>query len=230
MRPIPLLIAFGLIGGICGCPGSDPTTSVPDEQQQPEEELTSVGTEPEATASEVTDNDGEVSDDMVPKQDENAAPQEPFVFVVGTNFDTTAAEWISGDVIGCMAPDGKVVRMKLYGVAAPRDGQPYFEKARARLRFYTQNKPVHIRVRKILADGRLAIDVKVPPNKTKEPVILPPVRINNQLVRWGYAWHEKTEAPDDMALEDHHATAKLKRRGLWGEDEPPVAPWAWQAK
>jgi endonuclease YncB( thermonuclease family) len=201
-----------------------------DEQQQPEE--TSAGTEPEGTTGEVgeTNTDGEPDADMALHQDENAASQEPFVFAVGTNFDTTAAEWIGGDVIGCRAPGGNVVRMKLYGVAAPRDGQPYFKKARARLVFLTQNKPLHIRVRKILADGRLAVDVKVPPDKTEQAVNLPPSRINNQLVRRGYAWHDKAEAPDDIALKDFHAAAERERYGLWGEDEPPVAPWAWQAK
>ncbi len=98
------------------------------------------------------------------------------------------------------------------------------------MKFLTQNKPLHIRVRKIRPDGRLAVDVKVPPNKSKHAVILSPIRINNKLVRGGYAWHDEREAPDDIALKDWHSAAKQERHGMWDENEPPVAPWAWQAK
>ncbi len=127
MRLIPITIALGIICGIGGCSGKGPIKPMSDEQQQPKEVLTSAGTEPEETTSEVGDTNSELCD-TVP-DNESAASQDPFVFVVGMNFDTTAAEWISGDVIECPAPNGKLVRMKLYGVAAPRPGQPYFDKA-----------------------------------------------------------------------------------------------------
>ena len=111
--------------------------------------------------------------------------------------------------------EGKVHTIRLYGVLAPENSQPYAGQATAFMAKLALGQTVHV----------------IPMGKSRQKqvsaeVLLDGKSLNDQLVREGFAWwnHKQTRGGRLQTLQ---AAARAERRGLW-EDPDPIPPWDWK--
>jgi micrococcal nuclease len=138
------------------------------------------------------------------------------------------AEQFSGKVVGMRAGDtlsvlrdGRVVQVRLYGVACPGRQQAFGPQARQFTRDLAFRQTVAVVVDTVVADaaerrGRLTAVVQLPDGRD----------LSQALVQAGYAWHDTRYAPHDKRLAQLQAEAQAAQRGLWA-DANPVPPWEW---
>jgi endonuclease YncB( thermonuclease family) len=131
-----------------------------------------------------------------------------------------AAAELVGEVVGVSDGDTIMVldagktqhRVRLLGIDAPEDGQPFSAKAKQALSDRVFRKEVRLklsgkdRYQRVLAD-----------------VYLGDAWINKELVSDGFAWHYK-QYDKRPELADAETAAHAAKRGLW-IDQKPVPPW-----
>ena len=113
-----------------------------------------------------------------------------------------------------MANRGVVVR--LAGIDAPEQGQPYGNRARKSLAMMTFGRRARVVATGDEHNGELVARLYVAD-----------VDVNAEMVRLGHAWAER-EATPDFELLRLEREAKGRRRGLWASDGH-IAPWQWRA-
>ena len=138
------------------------------------------------------------------------------------------AEQFTGKVVGIRTGDtlsvlrnGRVVQVRLYGVACPGRQQAFSTQARAVTRDVAFRQTVAVVVDAVAMNatdrrGRLIAAVQLPDGRDLSQV----------LVQAGYAWHDTRYAPHDKRLAQLQAEAQAAQRGLWAEANP-VPPWEW---
>ena len=139
------------------------------------------------------------------------------------------AEQFTGKVVYIRASDtlsvlrgGRVVRVRLYGVACPERGQAFGTQARQFIRDVAFGQTVTVVVDAVAAgatdrQGRLIAAVQLPDGRD----------LSQTLVQAGYAWHDTQYAPHDKRLAQLEAEARAAQRGLWAGANP-VPPWEWR--
>src|SRR5258708_32651061 len=126
-------------------------------------------------------------------------------------------EVLDGKSIVLLSLNGPL-KIKLVGVAAPANDQPYVDLAKPHLSSLVLGKYVMVRYTSLRADGSLV-----------GQVILNDMDIGEQMIRDGIAWYDKVEGTNlsEQSREEYlgceHA-ARSEVRGLW-QDPAPVAPW-----
>lgn len=128
-----------------------------------------------------------------------------------------------GDTVTLLVGGRIQQRIRLAGIDAPENAQPFGSRAKQRLSTLVIGKTVtvvgekqdryHRLIGKILVDGQDA---------------------NLEMVASGYAWHYKTyeaeQSPiDRVTYGRHEREARSGRRGLWA-DTSPVAPWDYRTR
>jgi len=136
------------------------------------------------------------------------------------------AEQFTGKVVGIRTGDtlsvlrnGRVVQVRLYGIACPERWQAFGTQARQFTRDVAFRKTVAVVVDAVAMDatnrrGRLSAAVQLPNG----------LDLSQVLVQAGYAWHDTRYAPHDKRLAQLQAEARAAQRGLWA-DANPVPPW-----
>ena len=139
------------------------------------------------------------------------------------------AEQFIGKVVGIRTGDtlsvlrnGRVVQVRLYGVACPERWQAFGTQARQFTREVAVRQTVAVVVDAVAMDatdhrGRLIAAVQLPNGWD----------LSQALVQAGYAWHDTRYAPHDKRLAQLQAEAQAAQRGLWA-DANPVSPWEWR--
>jgi len=138
------------------------------------------------------------------------------------------AEQFTGKVVGIRTGDtlsvlrnGRVVQVRLYGVACPGPRQAFGAQARQVTRDVAFRQTVAVVVDAVAMGatdrrGQLIAAVQLPDGRD----------LSQALVQAGYAWHDTRYAPYDKRLAQLQAEAKAAQRGLWAETTP-VPPWEW---
>jgi len=138
------------------------------------------------------------------------------------------AEQFTGKVVGIRTGDtlsvlrnGRVVQVRLYGVACPGRQQAFGTQARQVTRDVAFRQTVAVVVDAVAMDatdrrGQLIAAVQLPDGRD----------LSQALVQAGYAWHDTRYAPHDKRLAQLQAEAQAAQRGLWA-DATPVPPWEW---
>jgi len=128
----------------------------------------------------------------------------------------TVTRIIDGDTL-VVKTKGRSVRVRLYGVDSPENGQPYGEEATKCLsdivsagRVWVESEKVDRYKRQI---GNLSTDDGT--------------LVNQELVKRGCAWWYRRYATEDRILELAEKDARQARRGLWTKKKP-VPPWEWR--
>ena len=134
------------------------------------------------------------------------------------------AEQFTGKVVGIstgdtlrVLRDGRVVQVRLYGVACPERRQAFGTQARQFTREVAFRQTVPVVVDATDRDGRLIAVVQLPDGRD----------LSQALVQAGYAWHDPQYAPYDRKLAQLEAEARAAQRGLWA-DVTPIPPWEWR--
>jgi endonuclease YncB( thermonuclease family) len=131
------------------------------------------------------------------------------------------AETFTGRFVRALSGDSLVVRrgsadveVRLFGLAAPRPGQPFARQAQDRLETRLAGQTLAVHVRGQEPTGRLLA-----------VVWLGQSLLNREQVKAGLAWADRRASQDYAPDEERARAAKL---GVWSEANP-VPPWDWQA-
>ena len=150
------------------------------------------------------------------------------VTYVRADFTAKVQRVVDGDTIHVKDEAGKKFKVRLTGIDAPEQNQPYGLASKYHLSELLLNKFV-------LLESK--------PNKGKSysvdrykrvlaKIILDGRDINLSQILNGYAWHFKRyqnqQSPKDRELYSQaELFAKKSNLGLWGEKKP-IAPWKWR--
>jgi micrococcal nuclease len=121
---------------------------------------------------------------------------------------------INGDTI-LVERAGQAICVRIAGIDAPEEGQPYGEEAAEHLRRLLLGESVSVESTSSEEHGQMVGRVKF--GKTK---------IADALVGAGLAWHYKRYDTSSQLAEMEN-TARLERRGLWVMADL-VPPWRWR--
>ena len=125
------------------------------------------------------------------------------------------ADVLDGDTIHIDDLFGKRWTIRLQGIDAPENEQPFGLDARMALRRKVINRTVHVEWKERDRYERILGHVYV-----RERYV------NQELVADGWAWHYKKYSADKR-LATAERTAKSSRRGLW-DKLVRIAPWDWR--
>ena len=131
------------------------------------------------------------------------------------------ARWVKVDRV----TDGDTIvlmdrtRVRLHGIDAPEQDQPYGSAATKALEGMISGSVYIVEVDEDRY-GRLVGHLF----HSKEGY-----DINASMVCAGYAWWYERYAPDSQVLDGCQVEAQLTPKGLW-EDEDPMPPWKWRRK
>jgi len=145
------------------------------------------------------------------------------LIVVATALQPAATTWtgkaeapIDGDTLRIRDQQDKLHKVRIKGIDAPEDGQPFFKAARDHLAKVTQGRELEVTEFGKDAAGRTLATIRI---KGQD------LRID--ILAAGMAWHQRSVV-DDPVLEAEERGAKARHLGLW-IDIDPVAPWEWRA-
>ncbi|WP_029904234.1 thermonuclease family protein [Prevotella sp. 10(H)] len=113
-----------------------------------------------------------------------------------------------GDTFTLLTNSNEKIRIRLYGIDAPENGQDYGSKSRQYLNDLCYGKQV--RVQKIDTDHY---------GRTLGVVFVDGINVNEELVRQGLAWYYR-EYADDPFLEALELSARDKRINIWSMKNP----------
>jgi endonuclease YncB( thermonuclease family) len=112
--------------------------------------------------------------------------------------------------------DGRAEVVRLHGIDAPEQGQPFGQRAKQAAAHLAMGQVVTVQVRTPDRYGRTVGDVRLRDGRL----------LNEALVRAGYAWWFRRYSTDPR-LAAAEAKARATRAGLWA-DPLPVPPWEWR--
>ncbi len=110
--------------------------------------------------------------------------------------------------------NGKKVKLIMYGVDCPENGQDFGLQAKQFTNTCCYKKDVVVDVRNTDKYGRVVAEVYLTDG----------VDLNQELVRRGLAWWSDKFAPNDSKLKELQADARVKGKGLWTAPNP-IPPW-----
>jgi endonuclease YncB( thermonuclease family) len=129
----------------------------------------------------------------------------------------TVSRITDGDTVRGYLESGNEVRVRLTGIDAPEDDQPYGDQATAALAEMIGNGDLQMLVTDVDRYGRIvALLFKSGKN------------LNLAMIERGCAWHyEKYYPSAEFARVEREA--RINRAGLWRQSDP-IAPWDWRRR
>lgn len=114
----------------------------------------------------------------------------------------------------------KNVKVQIWGIDAPDEGQPYFAEAKAALARLTKDR---LHVKPITVDACGVLRVQLSQNETTDHTFY----IDQLLVAGGYAWWNPLEDHNNVFLSQRQKHAKEKGIGLFKQLNASP-PWVWR--
>ena len=150
------------------------------------------------------------------------------ICLVRADFTAKVQRVVDGDTVHVVNKAGKKFKVRLTGIDAPEQSQPYGLASKYHLRELLLNKIVLFKS-KPKKGKPYSVDRY---NRVLAKIILDGRDINLSQVLNGYAWHfkryQKQQSPKDRELYNQaEIDAKKNKLGLWGEKKP-IAPWKWR--
>lgn len=124
------------------------------------------------------------------------------------------------------ADDGRRVDVRLYGVDAPEQGQPFGQAARRSLIALLEGRALEVRPMEEDPYRRVVAVVLASPRDGTAPVC-----VNAEQIAKGMAWYYGyfCTAPFCGEWKALERTARTERRGLW-QDKNPMPPREWRKR
>lgn len=119
-----------------------------------------------------------------------------------------------GDTVILLDSDNAQHKIRLHGIDAPENGQPYGDKSKEHLSDLILGKTVSIEWKK-----------KDQYKRILGVIYLGDVNINAEMIRSGYAWNYKYSK--DKYYIKLQEKAKAEKKGLW-KDKNAIDPWQWR--
>ena len=151
-----------------------------------------------------------------------------YVTYVRADFTAKVQRVVDGDTIHVKDEAGKKFKVRLTGIDAPEQNQPYGLASTYHLRGLLLNKFVLLESKPKKGKPYSVDRYK----RVLAKIILDGRDINLSQVLNGYAWHfkryQKQQSPKDReSYNQAELNAKKNELGLWGEKNP-IAPWKWR--
>ena len=148
--------------------------------------------------------------------------------VVRADFNAKVQRVVDGDTIYVVDNFGQKFKVRLTGIDAPEQNQPYGLASTYHLRELLLNKLVLLKSKSMNGKPYSVDRYK----RVLAKVILDGKDVNLSQVLSGYAWHfkryQKQQSSADRELyTEAEINAKKNELGLWGEKKP-IAPWKWR--
>ena len=105
-------------------------------------------------------------------------------------------------------------RLRLSGIDCPEKGQVYGKKAKQAASALVFGKEVMIQTHGHDIYTRILGEV----------ILADGMSLNRELVKQGWCWWSRRNAPEDTVLERLEAEARESKKGLWA-DPAPIPPW-----
>lgn len=141
-----------------------------------------------------------------------------FIFIATVHLSGKVIKIADGDTFTILLPDNKKERIRLYGIDAPENSQPFSKNAKQFLSNLIFEKKVRLEIKDTDRYKRIVAIVYV--NDT--------ININESLLNAGLAWHYK-EFDKNLRWDTLEQNARKKKIGLWA-DKNAIAPWQWRKK
>ena len=158
-----------------------------------------------------------------------------FVIIFILNISSVRADFIAkvqrvvdGDTIHVVNKTGKKFKVRLTGIDAPEQNQPYGLASTYHLKELLLNKFVLLESKPKKGKPYSVDRYK----RVLAKIVLDGRDINLAQVSSGYAWHFKRYQKQQSSLDRKsyskaELNAKKNELGLWGEKKP-IAPWKWR--
>ncbi|MCS3645410.1 thermonuclease family protein [Salinibacter ruber] len=118
--------------------------------------------------------------------------------------------------------DGRVpAAVYLWGIQAPRPGQPFGAAATEAAGRICEGKRLRVAARRAGPEGRIAGSVVAEGKETSGEQ-----DVGRALIRRGLAWQDQ-RGPSSAQLRSLEQEARREEVGLW-QQEAPTPPWAWR--
>lgn len=148
--------------------------------------------------------------------------------LVRADFTAKVQRVVDGDTIHVEDEAGKKFKVRLTGIDAPEQNQPYGLASTYHLRWLLLNKFVLLESKPKKGKPYSVDRYK----RVLAKIVLDGRDINLFQVLSGYAWHfkryQKQQSPKDRELYSQaELHAEKNELGLWGEKNP-IAPWKWR--
>lgn len=122
---------------------------------------------------------------------------------------------VDGDTLRVRDGDDRLQKVRILGIDAPENGQPFFAAAREHLAKVTRDREVEVTPVGTDAQGRTVARVSMNGND-----------VALDMLAAGLAWYQRGDT-DNGALEAEERKARARSQGLW-VDKDPIAPWDWR--
>lgn len=123
-----------------------------------------------------------------------------------------------GDTITVLYFERYQIKVRLYGIDAPENSQPFGNASKKKLSDLVFGKNVTLYTKGKDRYGRLLAWV-----------FNGPICANKEMVRSGMAWWYRQYAPKENGLRLAEQEARGRKAGLWA-DRSPVPPWNWRKR
>jgi endonuclease YncB( thermonuclease family) len=151
-----------------------------------------------------------------------------YITFVRADFTAKVQRVVDGDTVHVEDETGKKFKVRLTGIDAPEQNQPYGLASAYHLRELLLNKLVLLKSKSMNGKPYSVDRYK----RVLAKVILDGKDVNLSQVLSGYAWHFKRYQKQQSSLDrksysEAELNAKKNELGLWGEKKP-IAPWKWR--
>jgi len=151
-----------------------------------------------------------------------------YITPLRADFTAKVLRVVDGDTIYVEVEAGKKFKVRLTGIDAPEQNQPYGLESTYRLKKLLLNKLVLLKSKPKKGKPYSLDRYK----RVLAKIIFDGKDINLSQVLGGYAWHykryQKQQSPSDReSYSQAELNAKKNKLGLWGEKKP-IAPWKWR--
>jgi len=151
-----------------------------------------------------------------------------YITPLRADFTAKVLRVVDGDTIYVEVEAGKKFKVRLTGIDAPEQNQPYGLESTYHLKKLLLNKLVLLKSKPKKGKPYSLDRYK----RVLAKIIFDGKDINLSQVLGGYAWHykryQKQQSPSDReSYSQAELNAKKNKLGLWGEKKP-IAPWKWR--
>jgi endonuclease YncB( thermonuclease family) len=156
----------------------------------------------------------------------------PVSFALADTFYARVVRVTDGDTITVLDSSKQQQKIRLNAVDAAERKQPFGTRSRENLARYVARRDAHLDCPKVDRHGRKVCKVWVQPADC--PRCGPTLDVGLAQITDGMAWWFRRYA-DEQTAEDRgryeraEDQARLRKRGLWADDNP-VPPWEWRRK
>lgn len=145
-------------------------------------------------------------------------------------FDARVVGVTDGDTITVLDANKQQHKIRFNGIDAPESRQPFGTRSTQNLARYVARKDVRLECSKVDRYGRKVCKVWVQPGdcpRCHKTLDVGLAQITDGMAWWYRRYADEQTSEDRGRYESAENEARLRKRGLWADDNP-LPPWEWR--